>query len=210
MSKEIQHVVEKLEIDRLREDYYSNQRRLFELRCQMNKMTFKKEVGKYAWYLDWIHYLVLDSKKSDNPKEIMDRIKDYDAKALALEVIPEVQEYKRVRDEYLKLLLNHDYYKVLNSDFREELEEVGVPPIFVKQHDEDFDLNIVNGSTDMFNIYFSEVKLIQPVYDMQSYRDYRHFYNRVSFKYLEQVSRDFDYSLEGKKLGKVRIKTFKR
>ena len=209
MSKEIKQVVDKLEIDKLREDYYNNQRRLLELRYQMNRMTFNINVARYAWYLDWIHYYVLDSKDSFNSKEIYEKIKEYEKKALELEVFPEVVEYSKLRDEYYKLLFDHKYYRTINEGLRYELELIGVPPIFVKQHEYEDSINIVNGSTDMHNIYFNQVKLIEPVYDMKSYRDYRHFYNRTSFKYLEQLTRDHEYSLEGKNLGKVKIKTLR-
>ena len=49
--------------------------------------------------------------------------------------------------------------------------------------------------------------VIMPNKELKSRKKARHFYNKTSFKYLEALINDSNYSLEEKNLGKVKILT---
>ena len=116
------------------------------------------------------------------------------------------EEYDLLGIEYDYLVSNlNDYFKTINIDFRKELSNLDLPLIYVEQSHFDFDKHIIDESPLKCENENSSI-LITPVYDMNSIRNYRHFYNKISFKYLELLSEDYDFSLENKNLGKVLIR----
>ena len=97
---------------------------------------------------------------------------------------------------------------LVNIDLRRELSRIDTPNIFIAQSEYDFDKHIIDGSPLISSIMLNEkdITIVSPIYEMESNRDFRHFYNKTSFKYLEGVCEDYSLDLEGKKLGKIKIK----
>jgi hypothetical protein len=209
MNKRIKEVVDRLEINNLREEYYNNQRKILELRYEMNRMTFNLNVARYAWYLDWINYFYDELFEPNcNRVELNKKIQEYLDLAKELEIFPEVKDYKLLREEYKRLTNNHAYYQTINIDLRQELiEHTDIPRIYIRQHVTEYDKNIVDNDSCFDHIDGEPITTIYPVSKMKSKRDFRHFYNKTSFKYLEQVSQDCDYSLDNKRLGHVKVLT---
>jgi hypothetical protein len=212
MNKYIRDIVYSLDIPEKKKELIENRERIFNLGRKMSKMTFNRTVGMYAFYLDEIQYLIAESKKCETSeaKKILLKVKELEEKALVLLRNPEVEEYDRVREEYYKLVSNNEYYLTINIGLREELSKIGVPEIYIEQHEYDYDKNIVDSSKLKNDFSGTPITIISPVYEMKSFRDFRHFYNKTSFHYLEEVCRDFNYDLEGKRLKGINIRTLKK
>ncbi len=210
MNSDVRDIVESLEIKKEKEELKENRERLFKLKCLMNKMTFDRNVGLYAFYTDKAVCLAEESvySKTSDKEQIYKELEELEKKLKELEKNPKVMEFKKIYSEYYFLLNNQfEYYMLINIDLRRELSYLELPNIYVKQPEDYFDMHIVDGTSyipgrknDNSDIY-----LIEPFYDMNSNRDFRHFYNRTSFKYLEGVCEDYSLDLENKKLGKVKV-----
>ena len=103
-----------------------------------------------------------------------------------------------------------NYYLTMNVNLRRELVSMDLPNIFVYQGllDHDSDLKLYRHILIPNNVKIGMDEgdtIIYPDYEIKSNREYRRFYNRVSYRYIDNLSKDCSYSLEGKKLTKVRI-----
>lgn len=212
MNKDIKDIVLSLRIKEKREELQKNRDRIIHLRYLMSQLTFNRTVGLYAFTVDEIDYLIADSKKCDEVKrkEIYSKIKELESKALKLQEDPEVQKYAELRDEYYRVLFDNEYFLTVNIGLREELSKIGIPNIYIKQHDYDHDKNIVDKSPLIDEFTKEDLVVIYPYYKMESFRDFRHFYSKTSFKYLEELSKDYSFDVEGKRIGKVRTLSFKK
>ena len=200
MNQDIKHVVDYLEIPRLKKEALEKKRRLFLLNREMAKLTFNRNVGQYAFYVDAIDALILESKSCSKEESeiIMDKISELQNKALKLTIYPQVNEYVSLRDKYYKLLLINDYFTAVNDCLREELPKyVELPPIYVEQSHFDVDKHIID-KTPLIRDDEENSIFVDPLYYMESRRDYRHIYNKVSFHYLEQICEDYSFDLKGK------------
>ncbi len=212
MDNEIREIVERLKIKEYKEGYLNNQERLFKLERLMSTMTFDREVGLYAFYMDEINYLIkelVDSEPSIREK-ICEKINALEIKANELGKKSKVQDYIMLRKQYFNISFNNKYYdnyfKLINITLREELSKLKKNDIYIAQSKYDYDKNIIDLSSLTFDKLEKGTILIEPVYDMESFRDFRHFYNKTSFKYLEGLTEDYSFDLEGKNLGKVKIR----
>lgn len=198
MNSELERLVflSDLRDEKRRLEYYRN--KIFDNNCKMSRLTFDRSVGLYA--LNYDRYL--NSLYNDYEDEI-DQI-DFDIMR-TLERLDGVKEYIKLRGEnqHLKHLIE-DYFRKVNIDFRQNyFEGLKLPNIYVKSS-EGF-THIIDSNDNIEGRRDSET-LIYPLYDISSKRDLRHFYNKLSFHYLESLVDDLDYSLENKKLGKILIK----
>ena len=213
MNNEVKEIVNSLGINEVKEELKDNREKAFKLKCLMSRMTFDRSVGLYAFYNDKSICLAEESVTVDDNKkeEIYRELEDLEKKMKELEKHPKVLEYKKAFSEYYYLLSNEfEYYTLVNIDLRRELSKIKTPNIFVAQPDFNFDKHIIDSSPLLSSIMVNErdIRIIEPVYKMESNRDFRHFYNKTSFKYLEGVCEDYDLDLGDKKLGKVRVKSF--
>ena len=214
MNKEIKSIVESLEIQKMKMELLDNKKRIFQIGREMSKLTFDREVGLYAFYTDEMDYLIkqISGATSEEREKIFKKLKEIDAKASQLLSNPKVIEYGKLRDEYYNLLFNNDYFVTVNIELREELSnKMELPPIYVEQSHFDYDKHIID-KTPLIPHFIDENKstFVEATYDLKSFRNYRHFYNKVSFKYLEELCRDYSFDLEGKKLGRVQIRNLKK
>ena len=46
---------------------------------------------------------------------------------------------------------------------------------------------------------------LYPVQEIESQRDYRKFYNRVSFRYMEGLTRDYSFDLDSKNIKNAKV-----
>lgn len=202
MKNEVKEITEDLRIKELKEELYKNRERIFQLRCMMSRLTFNRTVGLYARYLDEIEYLI--SKRFEVDKEewlkLLEKIQEYDVKARELESNPDVQLYSKLRDEFIELLLNSEYYQTLNIDFRRELSKLDLPQVFITHRN--FSKHAIDSSLELNER--RPFTIIEPLYNISSKRGLRHFYNRTSFRYLEDVSEKGSLEVDRKKLGRIR------
>ena len=203
--EEIKNIVKSLNIEEKKKELLISRKKLFNLKVQMSKLTFDRTVGLYGYYLDEMMYLILKSKNSSNT-DIFNKIKKLETKAKELEIYDSVKEYGALRDEYFKTLDDSDYYKTINIDLREKLSELEIPNIYIEQSKYDYDKNIISKKALNEEYNKREIYLISPIYSIDSFRDFRHFYNKTSFHYLESLCEDYSFDINNKNLGKIKVR----
>ena len=192
MDKQIKDFVMKCNISSKKEELINTKKKIFELEREMANLVLDYEVGTYVHLSE-----NSEIEKTNKSLKKMEKNKN-------------VLRYLECKKE-LMLISNTigQYERSINSNFRKMFSDYIVPDIYVFQGYVDKNLasakNIIMPEVNM--LYRQEKStIIYPVYDITSNRDLRHFYNRVSFKYLEAMSEDYTFDLANKKLGKVRIK----
>ena len=124
---------------------------------------------------------------------------------------PDVEAYESLRKD----LQQQDdkasiYYRSIQQDLREALIDLKLPDIFIYSGligDNELILcrNIVLPGYIQTIKKEDEVEaLIYPPVAKDSWRKLNHFYNRTSFRYLEALTQDYSFSLEGKNLGRTK------
>ena len=178
--------------DEMLKQIYLNERK-------MSKLTFDRNIGLYAYYMD--EYLCLLSKLETYEREkVLNKLKEITLKLDKLKDYPGVQEYNNLRLQNLMFKFKiSDYYKTVQKDFR---FMISLLPSNVYVKEEENIKHIVN-SNKVKRKEDGDI-VISSQYDINSKRDLRHFYNKVSFKYLESLSEDYSFDLEGKNLGKIK------
>ena len=206
MQKRIKNIVEDLDIDYKRNLVDENKSKIFDKEREMAKLTFDRKIGKYAFNLDAYFYymnLINKSKYSRFRNEIKNRLNELYFDIIKAENDKDVLEYKKLRDE-VKLLKDEyrDYYKTINIDFRECLCSLDYPDIFVFQGDITDDVKFYRSIIDSNQFYgcYGDISdlVVYPNSELVSHREFKHFYNKISFKYLEDVSKNLDYDLDKK------------
>ena len=195
MNTDIKYIVNALDIHSKKNELLENRKKIFYITCKMSKLTFDRTVGLYAYYLDEIEYLSLSNNLTN-----LNKIKDLELKISKLPKNKGIDEYKNLKYEYYKLLQNNAYFIAINIDLRNKLSELEIPNIYIKQHE--CNKNIINGECN----YCNDDILISPINEMESNKEFRHFYNKTSFHYLEQLCDDCSFDLNSKDLGKIKIK----
>lgn len=202
MNKTIKEITKEEKIKEKRDNNEYIRRQMYLNERRMSKLTFDRNVGLYAHHMDEYFDLLplLDTPKRE---EILERLKVLSKKLEELKDYDGVKEYSdlRLQNILLKFKLS-DYYKTINLSFRNKINLINSLNIYVDQND------YLKHITDLDNIKILKEEcdtIIKPKYDLTSKRDLRHFYNKLSFKYLESLSEDYNFELENKELGKVRI-----
>ena len=198
MNSELKMLVDfsLLKDEKRRLEYYRN--KIFENGRSMAKLTFDRSVGLYALnfdrYLDLLHNGNTDDEKARVFLDIMRTLEHLDG----------VKEYIRLRGDnaHLKYLIE-EYFRQVNMNFRYDLCKMELPSIYVKSSD-GF-THIIDDEKNLENRNGNET-IVYPLYNLESKRDLRHFYNKLSFHYLESLIDDCDFDISNKKLGKILIK----
>ena len=215
MDKKIKKIVELNQIHEYRERFIQTKKVLFKMERKMANLTLDYEVGTYVHALD--EYEDLRIKKNTTNGVQAEKI-TLQMLALGKKIKktneknnPKIVEYLKLKEEYFALLdAVGDYAKSINIDFRKSFYEYHVPDIYVFQGYVDNKRTIVNAKNIVLpdtNLLYRDTKatIIFPITDITSNRDLRHFYNKVSFKYLEDMTNDYEFNLENKNIGKVKI-----
>lgn len=207
MNSEVKDISEYLKIKELKEGMYKDRERIFKLKCEMSRLTFDRTVGLYARCVDEIEDLAKGrfyfNEKPDWVKAGK-RIVELLEEAATYEWHDGVKQYKKDREEINKIILNSIYHKVINVDFRNTVSSLNdLPQVFVTN--KDFTCHIID--KDRVLDENEDFVAIEPLPNVNSKRDIRHFYNRTSFKYLQDLSENYDFDVDRSKLGKVRTIT---
>lgn len=204
----IKNIVNDLDIPTKREKLQSAKLEIQNIKVAMSNLTLNRDVAKYAYNLDKMLQII-----NLRTKEAYHQMKQLREEMYYLEIIPEVVEYQRLwaRIKELEQSIS-EYYRTIQIDLRKELIYEKKPEIYVYQgfinNPNDLQLSkhiIIPGTMQAY--YNPEtVPTIYPESSIiKSNREARHFYNQVSFKYLEQLTEDYSFDLEGKDLGKVKV-----
>ncbi len=204
MEKEIKNIVDKLEILYLKKRWEDAQKTIIHLNREMSLLTLDYSVGTYAHRLDEMCDIIQEIKRAKNQKKqqlLKQRLILLSYKNKCMENNEKIQKYLSLRNKYCYLLAqNQDYYKAINIDFANALQKIKTPNIYVYQGKDNLSRHIIHKQIE------SEDAQIYPYYEINSKRDYRHFYNQVHFRYLESLTTSYSFDLEDNKLGKVKIK----
>ena len=208
MNDKIKRISESLKIQKEKEKYLDSKKTIFKLQREMSDLTLDFEVGRYVHYLE-MYLNILDNLKPDSDKRLVQEFIKARNQFFDLKTNENIEKYMFLKYELIILNENlNKYFKLININFRNELiNNYLVPDIYVycgKSHD-----TLYKNIIDPDNLLIGEnesTKYIYPYYDVNSKRDLRHFYNKISFKYLEQLSNDYDFNVDNKVLGKIRIK----
>lgn len=170
---------------------------IFQNESRMSKLTFDRNVGLYVFSFD--KYLDLISSENSNEEE-EEKLLDVMS---SLEHLEGVQEYLRLREinDLLKTRIDN-YFRDVNIGLRNRLINLDLPEIFVYGKDR---ITHIIDNKRIKSMLANVDTIIYPLYDIKSLRDLRHFYNKLSFHYLNEMVDDCDYDISSKKLGKIRI-----
>ena len=121
---------------------------------------------------------------------------------------PNVQKYREIIAKIYWLERQAvEYYRGIQIALRNRLAFFEEPDIYVYYgtfDDKQLTRNIIS---DDLMLLDDANTVIMPNKELKSRKKARHFYNKTSFKYLEALINDNNYSLEEKNLGKVKILT---
>lgn len=205
--QKIKTIVEELGITEKRNRLIKNTYEMMSTKSEMSKLSFTREVGLYVYDCDKLSFLLENPQEKDQTE--ITRLQE---ETKTLSTRSDVMIYIHL-EEYLEQLKkeNQEYYKSIQIDLRKELMEIELPEIYVYQgafkDDSNFKLSrhiIVPGSVIAYYNENSETT-VYPLIPIKSQRDARHFYNRTSFHYLEEVTKDYNFDLKGKNIGKTKI-----
>lgn len=176
-----------------RENIINNQRKILELKTKISDLKINRNVAIYAHSLDEI----LLGEEIHGNLTVMNNL-NQDSN---------VQTYIKLRKELESLEREKiDYYKDIQTKLKDNINKIVDPNIYVYYgRDEDNEIitkNIINSKTSYLK---QNNTVILPLNELESKRKIRHFYNRTRFKYLEELTRDSNLSIEKKNLGKVKI-----
>ena len=183
----IKTIVDKCQIREKKEQFFKTKEELFALERAMAKLTLDWEVGTYVHNFESTAIM----PETDNPK---------------------IREYQELRSYYLHLKETlGNYHKSINVDLRKELASIDMPDIYIYQKHYKFPMyhHIILPNLIVLiipKLSNGQHEAVFPEYELNSARENRHFYNKTSFAYLEALTKDYDFNLENKKLGKVKIK----
>ena len=162
-----------------------------------SELTFDRRVGLYAYSFE--KYLCLMLNEESDEKEINKLLDTMNS----LEEIEGVQEYLRLRgkNDLLKIKIDN-YFRDVNIGFRRKLSDLELPSIYV--YGKDKFIHIIESEKEL-SIPKSNDTLVYPYYNLTSLRDLRHFYNKLSFHYLDSMIDDYSFDIKSKKLGKIKV-----
>ena len=206
MERIVKDIVDYLRIPEKKEKAGLNRETIRECNYALSNMAAAdRNVALYASYLEeW--YRLLAECNPDNYA----RTQEIRSQMQQLEKFKAVREYNFVlsyRHELERQI--SDYYQPIQKD---ELISQKLPEIYVSQGIVLFNPQlkmakhiIIPGTTIAAYEDNFETTIFPESKPITSAREARHFYNKVSFRYLEQLAEDYSYDLESKDLGKVKV-----
>ena len=199
-------LIDSCDIKERRSMYKSDLKRLKYTKKRMERLEDSKLIKRYKRKVERLNYLNNNFDRN-HYRELVRLRRSVDN----LEHFSQVEYYKRLYNDVLQLEeYIKKYYITINILLRKELLDHNIPNIYVFQGILDIDSNlklyrnIVSPNTVKTELDDNDIGLY-PKKDIQSRRKYRSFYNRVSFKYLESLSKDCSFDVEGKKLKNVKV-----
>ena len=211
MENEIKEILDYYDMEQKKKELEDYRIKLFKNEREMAHLTFNRLVGLYAFnldkYLDLVdlYFLEKDEVKKKKYQNDIDKIIDI---LDSLEDEEGVKKYIHLRMENVSIRRKmNSYYVYLNTIIRNRIKEFELPEIYVKSGKNEYK-HIIDENKIINNIEDAEI-VINPYIEIDALRRYRHFYNKTSFNYLEGVTKDLNFDLEGKKLGNVKVKALK-
>ena len=198
---EIKEIVDNCQIYEKRERADHNRIIIPHIKRLMSDLCFYRGVYNYVNFGNRLQY---EDLSLDERRYILEELEKLRKDRYVIEYIE--------LEKHCNTLFNEitDYYRTIQEGLRHELLYLDVPNIYVLQKPISFDgvkqaKHIIDSDDTISYKGSFEETLVMP-YDMKSsIRKNRHFYNQVSFRYLEAVCDDYSFDLDNKDIGKVKI-----
>ena len=188
----LEKVIEDNKVLEKKEKIFNNKKEIVHLKKLISDLKIHRNVALYASAAEHFAW----GEEVHNNLSIMKNISSD----------PWVQEYivlKKQLDELENEI--SDYYYFMQINLREILVDLDDPDVNIYYgvlDDEEVMNNVI--SAELID-YDPDKTIILPEKELNSKRKLRHFYNKVSFKYLDELSKDNSFNVETKKLGKVKV-----
>ena len=198
----IKEIVNELEIPEKRRALLERRELMSYIKRGMSDLEVQnKMVALYAYNLDVIRHET-DETVVKNAKL---------ANIILMKKESDVEAYESLRKDLLKVDESASiYYRAIQQDLREALIDLNLPDIFVYTGLIG-ERNLILCRNIVLPGYFQTIKkedeverLIYPPVEKNTWKKINHFYNRTSFRYLEALTQDYSFSLEGKNLGRIK------
>ena len=190
--EKIEEIVDLYNIKEKREQMHNNRLMIAHLKKEMSDLKLNRDVAIYAAALEKVGY--------------GEEIHSYLTLAANLRNDPKVSEYIKLKNQVTLLEQQIvDYYRSIQIGLRNRLMYTDTPDIFVYYGMFEEDAIARNIVSDELAFLDKVDKVVLPTRRIESNRKSRHFYNKVSFKYLEELTKDNSLSIENKDLGKVKV-----
>ena len=185
------------EIKRIREQkekIIKDQPKILSLKTKISDLKIHRNVAIYAYFMDKI----LIEEEIHSYLDIAKKLKDDE----------NVQKYIKLKKQLDSLEQEKiDYYKEIQTKLKDQINRKKEATAFVYYgRDEDNHIITRDITSSQLSLLDLDEQVILPFKELESKRKIRHFYNRVSFKYLEELTKDNDFSLNNKNLGRVKVK----
>ena len=197
----IKEIIESLEIPEKKKAFNERRELISRIKFTMSELEKNRMVALYAYNLENIP---LEQDEIKRKKLAL-------ANAMLLHREPDVETYESLRKDLTKTdTVAEEYYKSIQKDLREELLDLKLPEIYIYQGLLDVGnfvvcRHIIVPNTIQTVESDKEVeRVIYPIKPMESKNKLNGFYNRTSFRYLEAMTEDYSFSLEGKNLGRIK------
>ena len=203
MNQDIERIVKDLKVHEKKENLIYERKKIYKNEREIARLVLNYNTGKMAHALDEYYYLCNILAKNQKDKiRIKKRLSELKKEINELGYFPEINHYLDLRTENAISKLNLDeYYKTINISLRYQLKQLELPDIYV--YNGGCYKHIIDGKIK--NELEDQSITVFPYYDISSKRDLRHFYNKLSFQYLENMTNDYSFDIEDKDLGKTRL-----
>ncbi len=183
-----------LELKKLRkqkEKIIENDSKILHLKKKLSDLKLNHNVATYAYSIDKITW----KEDVDKYLKITENLKQDE----------KVQEYIKL-DNQLKSLKQEkiSYYKDIQTTLKNEINKRNESTPFVYFNEDKNNVITRDITSSQLSLLELNNEVVLPPKELKSKRKRRHFYNRVSFKYLEELTKDNNFSIENKNLGNVK------
>lgn len=198
----IKEIIESLEIPEKKKAF--NERRELISKIKFTMSGLEKKNRMVALYAYNLKNIPLEQDEITRKKLIL-------ANTMLLHKEPDVESYESLRKDLTQTdSIASEYYKAIQKDLREELLDLKLPEIYIYQglldvgHYTVCRHIIVPNTIQTVEDEKEAERIIYPVKPLESKNKLDGFYNRTSFRYLEAMTEDYSFSLEGKNLGRIK------
>lgn len=174
-----------------KEKIIANRNEILHIKKKLSDLKLNHNVATYAYSMDKITW----KEEVDKYLKITEDLKKDE----------EIQEYIKL-DNQLKSLEQEkiNYYKDIQITLKDEINKRNKPTPFVYFNEDKKNIITRDITSSQLSILELNNEVVLPPKELKSKRKRRHFYNRVSFKYLEELTNDNDFSIENKNLGNIK------
>ena len=174
-----------------KEKIITNKTKILQIKKKLSDLKLNHNVATYAYSMDKITW----KEEVDKYLKITEDLKKDE----------KVQEYIKLDNQLNSLEQEKiNYYKDIQITLKDEINKRNKPTAFVYFNKDKNNIITRDITSSQLSLLELNNEVVLPYNELKSKRKRRHFYNRVSFKYLEELTNDNDFSIENKNLGNIK------